>query len=45
MVVGVLTGIFSPARGLDEMVRCLAGIEASAATRLTGPISWIRLVT
>ena len=43
MVVGVLTGIFSPARGFEEMVRSLAAMVASAATRFTGPISWIRL--
>ena len=45
MVVGVLTGTFSPLRGLEEIVRSVAGVVDSAATRFTGPMSWIRSVT
>ena len=45
MVVGVFTGIFSPARGLEEMVRSFCGVLVSDTTRFTGPISWIRLAT
>ena len=42
IVVGVVTGIFSPWRGRDVMVRSLAGMLVNAATRLTGPIRLIR---
>jgi len=42
-VVGVPTGTRSPSRGPLPIVRNVRGVAASATTRVTGPISWIRL--
>ena len=43
--MGVLTGMVSPLRGSEVIVRVALAELVRAATRFTGPINWIKFVT